>query len=97
MHMLMLCLCKCKCKVTPGCYSFNDGEVLERSGQLGQPIATARPDGVPPVCVGFWVSRDFTDILAYRAPSKAPSGDVSCISRSPPGAHIDVFMCEQCR
>ena len=46
----------------------DDGEALERPDRLEQPIAAARPDGVPPGRVGFRVSRDLAG--------------VSCVSRS---------------
>jgi hypothetical protein len=76
-------------------HRFNDGEVLERSGRLGQPIAAAHPDKVPPGCVGFLVSRDLASVSCVSRSRRDSSGDVSCISRSSPEAHGDVFVCEQ--
>jgi hypothetical protein len=53
-------------------YWFNDDEALERSGRLGQPIAAALPDGVPPGRVGLRVSRDLVGCLAYHVSGEAP-------------------------
>ena len=59
--------------VVDNVHCFNDGEALERSGWLGQPIAAARPDGVPLGRMGFRVSQETSPTcLAYRTPGKAP-------------------------
>ena len=62
---------------------------------LGQPIAAARPDGVPPGRVEFWVyksARGLSCVPRFRR----VSFDVSC-DASPPVSrvHGDVFVCEQ--
>jgi hypothetical protein len=66
-------------------HCFSDGEALERSGQLWQPIATARPDGFLPCLWGFGSQETSPACLAYHASFEAPFGDVSCVSRSQPG------------
>ena len=73
----------------------DDSEALELPGRLEQPIAVARPDGVPPGRVGFRVSRDLASVSCVSRSLRDSSGDVSCVSRSSPGAHGDVFVCEQ--
>jgi hypothetical protein len=65
-------------------HCFNDGEALERSDRLGQLIAAAHPDGVPPRCVGFRVSRDLAAVSCVSCSRWGFSSDVSCVSRSPP-------------
>jgi hypothetical protein len=64
-------------------HCFNDGEALERSDRLGQLIAVAHPDGVPPGRVGFRVSRDLADVSCVSCSRWGSSGDVTCVSRSP--------------
>jgi hypothetical protein len=60
----------------------DDDDVLEQSGQLGKPIATAHPDRVPPRRVGFRFSRDLTGMSYISCSWRGSSGDVSCILRS---------------
>jgi hypothetical protein len=60
----------------------DDDEALERLGRLEQPIATARPDGVPHGCVVFRVSRDLVSVSCISRFRRGSSGDVSCVSCS---------------
>ena len=56
---------------------------------LGQPIAAALPDGVPPGGVGFsGLQKAPVDCLAYRAVGRV-SFDVSC-GASPPASRVHV-------
>jgi hypothetical protein len=55
---------------------------------LGQPIAGALPDGVPPGRVGFRVLKAPADCLAYCAVGRV-SFDVSC-GASPPASRVHV-------
>jgi hypothetical protein len=75
-------------------HCFNDDKALERSGWLGQSIAAARPDRVPPGRVGFRVSRDLAGESCVSRSWQGSSGDVSCVSHSSPGAYGDVFVCK---
>ena len=77
------------------CFSFlrffNDGEALERSGQLGQPIAAARPDGILPGQVVF--RETSSDVLCIALQPRLLKRHVLCIALNA-GAHSDVFVCE---
>ena len=63
-------------------WRIDDDDALERLGQLEQPIAAARPDGVPPGRVGFQVSRDLAGVSYVSHSRRGSSGDVSCVSHS---------------
>jgi hypothetical protein len=52
-------------------WRIDDDDALEQSGWLGQPIAVARPDGVAPGRVGFWISRDLAGVSCVSRPSQA--------------------------
>jgi hypothetical protein len=55
---------------------------------LGQPIATVLPDGVPPGSVGCRVSRALTNVSCVSRSRRDSPCDVSCASRSSPGTHV---------
>jgi hypothetical protein len=73
---------------------FNDDEALERSGWLGQPITAARPNGVPPGRVGFWVSRELIGMSCASRSRRGSSDDMSYVSHSSLEALGKVFICE---
>ena len=77
--------------------SLQGGEPRGRRGDqvdVGQPIAAACPDGVPPGRAGFRSSKAPAGLPVYRASGRV-SFDVSC-GVSPPASrvHGDVFVCE---
>jgi hypothetical protein len=53
-------------------WRIDDDDALERSGQLGQPITAARPDGSLPGVWGFGSQQTSLVCPAYRAPGEAP-------------------------
>ena len=55
----------------------DDDEALELLGRLEQPIAAARPDGVPLGHVRFRVLRDIADVSCVSRSRRGSSGNVS--------------------
>jgi hypothetical protein len=53
----------------------DDDEALERLGRLEQPIAAARPNGIPPGRVGFRVSRDLVGVSCVSRSRRGSSGN----------------------
>lgn len=57
----------------------NDDEALDRPGRLGQPITTARPDGVPLGCVGLLVLRDLVGMSCLSCFLRGSYCEMSCM------------------
>ena len=76
-------------------WRIDDDDALERSGRLEQPIAAARPDGVPLGRVGFRVSRDLAGVSCVSRSRRGSSDDVSCvspISLEAQGLGVDILL-----